>query len=133
MPLPQQQQTTPSVWNTYKDGFGHILPNEDLVLREKVTKELVEQFTRHVTYEGSFRSGYVIYIEGDKRLRFMHDMGDGDCKFYIEIPTEKQWENNTKLPLSRRSDILSFIAHAVQSDHASNWQYEIREDSIYYS
>ena len=132
LPLPQQQQTTPSVWNIYKDGFGNTLPNEDLILREKVTKELVEKFTRYVTYEGSFRAGYVIYVEGDLRLKFSHEMGGGDCKFYIEIHTEKQWETTTMTALSRRADILAFIAHAVQSDHASNWQSEIRENCIYY-
>ncbi len=132
IPTPELQQDTPSVSKTDKKGFGILLPNEGLILKEEVTKELVEQFTRDVTYEGSFRSGYVIYIEGDKRLRFMHEMMDDNCKFYIEIPTESTWEAETKTPLSRRADILSFMAHAVQTDHASNWQYEIREDSIYY-
>lgn len=131
-PLSERQQDTPSVSKTSKEGFGFLLPNEDLILKGEITKELSEQITKQVTYEGSFRSGYVIYIEGDKRLRFIHDMRADNCKFYIEIPTEKQWGAATKTPLSRRADILSFIAHAVQTDLASNWQYEIREDCIYY-
>lgn len=132
IPEPKFQDNAPSLSKTYKYDFGNMFSSQDLILKEKITKELPEQLIKHVTYEGSFRLGYVIYIEGDIRLRFMHDMCDGGCKFYIKIPTEKQWETNTKTPLSRRTDILAFIAHAVQSDHALNWQYEIREDCIYY-
>ncbi len=138
--LPKQQQETPSLhdrdastlWKTYTDGFGNTLPNEDLILREQVTKQLIAQFTRRIEYEGSFRAGYIIYIEGDLRLKFSHEMGGGNCKFYIDVPTESTWEVTTKTPLSKREDIVAFVARAVQSDHASNWQYEIREDSIYY-
>ncbi len=117
---------------TYIDGFGQPLPQQDLTLRGQLNVKLVTLFSRHITYEGSFRSGYVIYVEDDIRLKFSHEMGGGNCKFYIEIPNEKTWEAATMTPLSRRTDIVDFIAHTVQSDQASSWQFEIRDDAIYY-
>ncbi len=131
LPVPPPQDT-PSVSQTYRDGFGKAVPNEDLILTEQLTKQLTGQFTRHITYEGSFRSGYVIYVQGDKRIKFSHEMGGGQCKFYIDIPSQKAWAAATNTPLSNRADIIEFVAHTVQTDQASSWQYEIREDCIYY-
>jgi hypothetical protein len=128
----QQKATFPSEssqtgLNTYKDGFGHTLPDEDLILKEKVTKELVDKFTRYVTYEGSFRTGYVIYVEEDLRIKFRHEMGGDNCAVYIEIPTENRWEEETKTPLSRRDEIMSFVAN-----RAFSGRHEISDDCIYY-
>ena len=101
-------------------------------MREQLYAKLTTQFSRHISYVGSFRSGYVIYNENDLKLKFYHEMGGGECKFYIDIPTEAAWEKATSTPLSRRSDIVDFIAHNVQSEQASSWQFEIRENCIYY-
>lgn len=132
IPVPEGYQDTPSVPKTYKDGFGNPIPNEDLILREELAKKLTTMFARHIRYEGSFRAGNVIYIEGDLRLTFSHEMGGGNCKFYIDIPTESTWEAATKTPLSRRAEIVEFVANTVKTEQASSWQYEIRADCIYY-
>ena len=114
----------------YKDGFGNIIPDEDLILREKLNKELERKFSRRVEYKGNLRSGYVIYIDQDIRIEFSNEMGGGNCLAYIIIPTEKEWETQTKTPLSRRKDILEYVAAAVQAQQASNCYFEIKENEI---
>ena len=127
-----QNSSSSTTTQTYIDGFGQPIPNQDLTLREQLNAKLTTQYSRHIAYEGNFRAGYVIYVEDDVRLKFSHEMGGGNCKFYIDIPNENTWEAATMTPLSRRSDIVDFIAHTVQSNQASSWQFEIREDCIYY-
>jgi hypothetical protein len=114
----------------YKDGFGHIIPDEDLILREKLNKDILRKFSRSIEYEGNFRAGTIIYIDGDIRIRLNHEMGGGNCMFYIDIPSSQQWEAETKTPLADRTEILEYIARTVQSQQASNCNFEIREDAI---
>ena len=56
------------------------------------------------------RSGYAIYWEGNKTIRFYTEMGGGDCIFYMDIPTTEAWASRTGYPLEQRDDILKFIA-----------------------
>lgn len=63
----------------YRDGFGNILENEDLLLREKLNKELVKKFSRRIEFEGNFRSGTIIYIDNEIRIEFYHEMGGDNC------------------------------------------------------
>ncbi len=116
----------------YRDGFGNILENEDLVLREKVKKDIVRKFSRHIEYEGNFRSGTIIYIDNEVRIEFYHEMGGGNCMFYIDIPTEDQWEAVTRTSISERQDIIDFVAARVKSEQASNCNYKIEKASIGY-
>jgi hypothetical protein len=121
-----------SKWNVYTDGLGNPIPNEDRMIRDRAFEDLTAKFSRHIEFEGTYRSGYVTYIEGDIRIRFLHEMYGGKYKFGIEIPSENQWETQTKTPLSRRQEIIEFLAETVKSEQASSWQYEIRETDIAY-
>ena len=116
----------------YRDGTGKILPNEDLELRAKILNDIAGKFTRKVEYKGNLRAGSIIYIEGDKRVKFDTEMGGGNCLFFVFIPTSEQWEKATKLPLSERVNILEFIAISANRDQASSCYYEITEDYITY-
>lgn len=116
----------------YRDGTGKILPNEDLELKAKILNDIVGKFTRRVEYEGNLRAGSIIYIEGDKRVKFDTEMGGGNCLFFVFIPASEQWEKATKLPLSERVNILEFIAISANRDQASSCYYEITEDYITY-
>lgn len=134
---PVEKVSLPKPGNTsqpieYRDGFGNLLPNEDLILREKLIKEMTDKFLRHLRYEGNFRSGYITYTEGNIVIRFYHEMGGGACHFYIGIPPESAWEAATKTPLHRRADIIEFVAATVQREKAPSWRYEIKADGIYY-
>lgn len=114
----------------YKDGSGNVIPDEDMILREKLNKELAQKFSRRIEYEGNLRDGSVIYIDSDTRISFSNEMGGGNCLAFINIPTEAQWEAYTNTPLSRRKDILEFVAATVQAQQASNCKYVIKEGEI---
>ena len=116
----------------YRDGTGKILPNEDLELKAKILNDIVGKFTRRIEYEGNLRAGSIIYIEGDKRVKFDTEMGGGNCLFFVFIPASEQWEKATKLPISERVNILEFIAISANRDQASSCYYEITEDYITY-
>jgi hypothetical protein len=133
--LPQKEpesSDTDTIWKVYTDGLGNPMPNEDAKIREKAFKALTAQFSRHLEYEGTFRGGTVTYVEGDLRIPFYHEMYGGKYHFGIDIPSKSQWEERTKTPLSRRQDIIEFLAETVQREQASSWQYEIRETDIAY-
>ena len=106
------------------------MPNEDIILREKLNKELARKFNRRIEYEGNLRAGTVIYTDIDTRIEFYNEMGGGNCMVYITVPVENQWEEQTKTSLSRRKDILEYVAAAVHSQQASNCYFEIKEDAI---
>lgn len=129
---PKNKVITDSMWTVYRDGFGNIIPNEDRMIRDRAFEDLTVQFSRRIEFEGTYRSGYVTYIEGNIRIRFLHEMYGGKYHMGIDIPSESQWEAQTKTPLSRRDDILSFLAKTVQREQAPSWQYEIRETDIAY-
>lgn len=116
----------------YRDGFGNILPNEDLEIREQAMHNIFRRFSKKLSYSGNFRGGTITYTDGEFTIDFYHEMGGGDCHMYIDIPTEDQWEIKTHVPLSERKEILEFVAERVQRDQAPSWKYEIRSDIIYF-
>lgn len=126
-PAPSEEPPGPVV---YRDGFGKVIPDEDLLLREQVMQRLKAQFSRRLQYDGNYRAGTITYVEGDLRIGFFHEMGGGDCKFYIDVPTAERWEAATGTPLARREEILEFVAAQVQRDQAPSWRYEIGVDAI---
>ena len=116
----------------YKDGFGNEMPNEDLLLREKVLDDLYNKFTRKVEYRSSGRSGEVIYHEGDRKITFYMEMGGGNCVFYLDVPGEKDWERRTGFRLDERNSIVEHVATMTGRDQASGCRYEIRDQEIVY-
>ncbi len=114
----------------YRDGFGKTIVNEDAVLRDKLNKELADKFGPAIMYEGSFRAGTIIYTDHSTRIEFSHEMGAGNCMFYIDIPKEEYWESRTKTPLASRKEILEYMAARVQAEQASNCRYVIGHDTI---
>jgi hypothetical protein len=133
--LPKKEPKTEirdTMWAVFRDGFGNLIPNEDAQIRANALENLTNQFSRRIEFEGTYRSGYVTYIEGTIRIRFLHEMYGGKYHFGIGIPSESQWEAHTNTPLSRRQEIVEFLAKTVQREQASSWQYEIRETDIAY-
>lgn len=128
--IPGEQKNAEPI--IYRDGFGKIIENEDLVLREKVIADITKRFSRRIEYKGNIRSGTIIYIDSKTRIEFSNEMGGGNCMVYIEIPGEEQWEVQTKTPLAVRKEILEFIAETVQAEQASNCTYKIMDNTICY-
>ena len=86
--------------------------------------------SQRLEYEDHGRAGNVIYVEGPTRIKFWYEMGGGDCKLYIDIPSSDEWEKSTDTSLGRRGEILEFVARTAQKEQARTWRYEIHEREI---
>lgn len=126
-PPPEPRSEDPIV---YRDGFGKEIPNVDLEMREELNTRLVQRFNRRLEFEGNARAGVVIYIDGDTRIRFSHEMCIGRVNMSIDLPRAAHWEAHTGTPLSARDDIVEFVARETQRTQASTWDYEIHGDRI---
>ncbi len=129
IPVQEETRGKPIV---YRDGFGNIMEDEDLLLREKVLKEIADTFSRHIEYESSGRSGTVIYVEGETRIPFYYEIGGGDCVAWIDLPAIDKWESETKTPSDRREDIVQFTAASVHARQAPGCRVEISGNAIKY-
>ena len=114
----------------YRDGFGKVIPNVDLEIRERVRTKLERTFGRRLEYEGTFRAGAVIYVDPTYRIAFPNEMCGGALHASIEIPVVAHWEDATGAPLALRDEIVAFVATRVQQEQASTWRYRITETSI---
>ena len=65
---------------------------------------------RCVVFENSGPSGFAIYHDGVKTIKFYTEAGGGNCIFYISIPSEQNWEKDTGYSLEKRNEVLAFIA-----------------------
>lgn len=116
----------------YRDGWGNVIPDVDLEMRAQAQRDIARTFGRRLEYEGNYRAGTIIYVDGDKRISFAHEMGGGDVKFSIELPSAEHWEGFTRTPLSERDEIVAFIAERVRIEKANSWRYVIGDESIDY-
>jgi len=116
----------------YRDGFGNLIPNEDLILRSMILDQMAVKFSRKLEFEGTGRSGSIKYIEGDRTATFYVEMGGGKCIFYVDIPTESNWEKETVFRIDERNDILQFIAEETlrKQTTSSDSYYVIGERDI---
>lgn len=129
-PAPTHEEKPSDAARIYRDGFGNVIPNVDLEMRRDALETIVAKFTRRLEFEGNARAGMVIYIEGERRIRFSHEMCAGRVKFSIDLPRPQHWEAQTGAPLTARDDIVEFVARETQRTQASSWAYEIHEDRI---
>lgn len=130
-PAPPAHEEKPSdAERIYRDGFGNVIPNLDLEMRAKAMETIVAKFLRRLEFEGNARAGVIIYIEGERRIRFQHEMCIGRVKFSIDLPRPQNWEAQTGTPLADRDDIVDFVARETRRTQASSWDYEIQEDRI---
>lgn len=116
----------------YRDGYGNILPDEDLILRQNIIDKTIDKFTRRLEYVSQGRGGEVIYHEGKKSIKFYMEMGGGNCVFYLDIPSISEWEKTSSFPLSEREDIITFVAEQTQRDQALSCYFKISDTEITY-
>lgn len=114
----------------YRDGFGNVIPDLDLEMRAAAGNALARKLSRRVDYEGTYRAGTIIYVDGDVRIAFPHEMCGGSIKFSIETPSAAHWEAATGAPQSSRDEIIMFVAERVKQERASSWSYRITGNSI---
>ncbi|HVY88765.1 MAG TPA: hypothetical protein VG942_07850, partial [Hyphomonadaceae bacterium] len=125
-PPPEPPRSEPVV---YRDGAGREIPNVDLEIRQKLNTDLKRRFGRNLTYEGTYRGGTIILNDGDRSLRFSHEMAGGDMKFWIDIPGDQAWEA-AGFRAEERAEIIAWVAERVKQEQAPSWRYEITADTI---
>lgn len=124
---PPEPSTGPII---YRDGFGNIIPDTDIEMREAVLKKIAARFSRRLEFEGNARAGTITYIDGDTLLRFHHEMCTGPVHFSIDVPPPDKWEAATGQPLSERDYILNFLAEETRRRQAPSLKTLIRYDRI---
>jgi hypothetical protein len=116
----------------YRDGFGNILPNEDLELRENLIENLQQELKPDISYFNTGRDGYLIFKEKDKSFRCEMEMGGGNAMFILYIPTAETWEAETGFLISERDRIIKLIAQTTQREQAGGATYLLGDNEIVY-
>lgn len=116
----------------YRDGFGNLLPNEDLIMRDQIIRMTINKVFRRLEFLSHGREGEVIYIEGDRRVHFYMELGAYNCLFYLVIPSPENWESSTPFALEERDDILRYIAEGTLREQAPSCIYKISDCEITY-
>lgn len=84
-----------------------------------------------IRYENKGRSGTVWFENDQTKFDMWWEFGGGDVLAIINIPSRKNWEKRTNLPLEQRENILHFIGEQVVRDQTSgNHQFEIGDDFL---
>ncbi len=114
----------------YRDGFGNIIPDTDLEMRDAALKKIAARFSRRLEFEGNARAGTITYIDGDLRLRFHHEMCMRPAHFSIDVPPPDKWEAATGQPVSERDYILNFLAEETRRRQAPSLKTLIHDNRI---
>ncbi|SDI49274.1 hypothetical protein ACRQ5D_00685 [Mucilaginibacter sp. P25] len=86
--------------------------------------------SKQLEYIDNGREGYVIYRDGDIKLKFLYELAAGRYVALIYIPTAESWFEKTGIPINNRHQIIEFIACQVVKDRAPNATYELYDDCI---
>lgn len=114
----------------YRDGFGKIIEEEDMIMRDKFWNKKIKIF-RTVTFSSYGREGEAVYREGTKELRFYMEFGGGDVVFFLNIPDDHVWKS-AGFDESEISEIISYVAEQTRDKQAPSCNYEIGDREIIY-
>ncbi len=70
-------------------------------------------------YENDGRGGTVWFENYDTRFSMWWEFAGGDALVILAVPAPAQWEAETQLPLSSRTETLTFIGEQIVADHIS--------------
>ncbi|MCF0050857.1 hypothetical protein LXM25_12360 [Dyadobacter sp. LJ53] len=97
---------------------------------DQFKKELIAKFGPVVTYSQDGRGGKIFYRDGPVSIDFDWEFAGGNAVVLFLVPEEKYWEIQTKTPLSRRDEILAFVANQVINDQAPGCRFEVYSNHI---
>jgi hypothetical protein len=84
-----------------------------------------------IRYTSDGRSGNVYFESDETTFDLWWEFAGDDALAIINIPTEKTWEAQTRLPLDKREAFLAFIAAQVIHDQASGrGTYEVSDNFL---
>jgi hypothetical protein len=70
-------------------------------------------------YENNGRGGNYIFESDQTKFSMWWEFAGGDALVILDIPSANNWKARTKLPLSQRDEILTFIAEQIVQDQIS--------------
>jgi len=71
-------------------------------------------------YSDYGRGGTIFYESPEGQFDMWWEFGGGKAVVIVDIPGAEHWEARTKLPLSKRSEVLQFIGEQVIADKMSS-------------
>ncbi len=83
-------------------------------------------------YREQGRDGYLRFDNGQTVFDMYWEFGGGDVLAIITVPAPRDWAQQTRMPLSQRTETLEFIARQVIQDKTSTGRnrYAIGDDTI---
>lgn len=108
-----------------EDNFTITITNE--LVKVEHPKRGMEQKLEYIN-EG--RGGYIVYKDKISEIKLFFEYGGGNCVAIIYVPTTSEWTNKTKLPITERNSILTFVAEQAIKDQAPKGYYELSDTYI---
>ncbi|MCF0056052.1 hypothetical protein [Dyadobacter sp. CY356] len=81
-------------------------------------------------YSEDGRSGTIYFKNEETSFEMWYELAMPPAIIIMGIPEPKYWERHTKIPLSRREEILGFIGEQVIKDKLSGEGYFLIDDNI---
>jgi hypothetical protein len=92
--------------------------------------DLAAKFGPVLEYTQEGRGGNIYYREKEISIKLDWEFAAGRGVIDIFFPSEAYWESTTKLPLSRRDEVLAYVCRKVIEDQAPGCAFEIYPDWI---
>lgn len=73
-----------------------------------------------ISYSSNGRSGQVHYRSNAGNFDMYYEFGGGDVVAGINVPSPKDWEAKTGIPLEQREEVLNIIGQQVVKDQTTN-------------
>jgi len=86
--------------------------------------------TGHVRYSGEGRGGTIHFKSEETSFDMWYELAMPPALIIIGIPEPRHWEARTRIPLSRRTDLLRFIGAQIVKDKLAGDGYVLINDSI---
>jgi hypothetical protein len=89
-------------------------------------------WSQNLRYSDYGRGGTVYYESPEGKFDMWWEFGGGKAVVILDIPKEENWEAVTKIPLSKRVEVLTCIAEQIMEDKmsSSNASFVIGENVI---
>lgn len=75
---------------------------------------------QRLRYADYGRGGTIYYESTEGDFDMWWEFGGGNAVVIVDIPSLEQWEARTKLPLSKRAEVLQFIGEQIIADKMSS-------------
>lgn len=102
-------------------GVTHAFVEEvEAVMRRHWAASKPKLAQASLSYTDMGRGGTIRFQQGNAHFDMWWEFAGGDALAIVDVPSHANWELATKLPLSKRDEILHFIGHQLLADKVSS-------------